>query len=106
MEMVLRTSGKLIEQPERCKPLTLNSFAVEGIEEVVNYARNNGAKIVRDVWQEKDEHGSVKFAQIQTFGDTTHTLVERGSYNGLFLPGFIETPLEVRTHEYPALFTV
>lgn len=75
------------------------AFAVENIQEVVNYARKNGAKIVRDVWSEKDEYGSVKFAQIQTFGDTTHTLVERGSYNGLFLPGYIATPLEVRILE-------
>lgn len=71
------------------------AFAVENIDEVVNYARENGAIIVRDVWQEKDANGLVKFAQIQTFGDTTHTLVEKVNYNGIFLPGYIQTPLEV-----------
>ena len=25
---------------------------------------------------------------MQTFGDTTHTLIERNGYNGLFLPGY------------------
>lgn len=28
------------------------------------------------------------FAKVQTFGDTTHTLIERNGYRGLFLPGY------------------
>lgn len=68
------------------------AFNVEDIDAVVSAARSRGATIVRDVWTEKDKNGSVRFAIIQTFGDTTHTLVERGSYKGLFLPGF-ELPL-------------
>lgn len=68
------------------------AFNVEDIEAVVSAARNHGATIVRDIWTEEDQNGLVRFAIIQTFGDTTHTLVERGSYKGLFLPGF-EPPL-------------
>lgn len=71
------------------------AFSVSGIESIVNHARAQGAKIVRDVWQESDKHGTVKFAQIQTFGDTTHLLVERIDYKGLFLPGYSEPTLEV-----------
>jgi hypothetical protein len=37
-------------------------------------------KVVRDIWTEEDEGGKVRFATIQTYGDTTHTLVER--YHG------------------------
>lgn len=32
--------------------------------------------------------GSITTATIQTYGDTTHTLVERSSYRGVFMPGF------------------
>lgn len=28
-------------------------------------------------------------ATIATYGDCEHTLVERGNYNGVFLPGFV-----------------
>ena len=35
-----------------------------------------------------DENGSVILATIKTYGDTTHTFVERSKYKGLFLPGY------------------
>ena len=35
-----------------------------------------------------DEHGQVVLSSIRTYGDTIHTFVERGHYNGPFLPGF------------------
>jgi len=34
----------------------------------------------------------VRFATVQTYGDTTHTLIQRKGYSGLFLPGY-EAPL-------------
>ena len=40
----------------------------------------------------KDENGSVWLATVRTYGDTTHTFVERSNYNGLFLPGFKPHP--------------
>ncbi|CAF1345313.1 unnamed protein product [Rotaria magnacalcarata] len=70
------------------------AFTVDNIEEVVEQARAKGGKIVKDVWTETDEHGSVKMACIQTYGDTTHTLVDRTAYSGLFLPGFQEHPMK------------
>jgi predicted enzyme related to lactoylglutathione lyase len=42
------------------------SFTVNNIEQVVEQAKAKGGKIVKDVWTEKDEHGSVKMACIQT----------------------------------------
>jgi len=48
-------------------------------------------KVVKDIWSEEDEGGSVRFATVQTYGDTTHTFVERAGYKGLFLPGY-KTP--------------
>ena len=49
---------------------------------------------MKDIWTETDEHGSVRMACIQTYGDTTHTLIERGDYTGLFLPNYREHPLK------------
>ena len=37
----------------------------------------------------------VRFARVQTYGDTTHTFIERGNYKGLFLPGYREARANV-----------
>src|SRR5205807_664919 len=39
-----------------------------------------------------DDHGRVTTASIATYGDTIHTFVERGAYDGPFLPGFRPEP--------------
>lgn len=36
----------------------------------------------------RDEHGEVTLAAIKTYGDTIHTLVERGNYKGVFMPRY------------------
>lgn len=71
-------------------------------------AVDRGAKVIREPWEESDSDGTVTYAAVQTvsfmdnsyhycingnlfqYGDTTHTFVERGKYNGKFLPGFGE----------------
>ncbi|KAB5567833.1 hypothetical protein PHYPO_G00237360 [Pangasianodon hypophthalmus] len=68
------------------------AFAVEDCESIVQKAREQGAIILKEPHVLEDEFGSVKLAVLQTYGDTTHTLVERNGYTGLFLPGF-HTPL-------------
>ncbi|RWS04895.1 4-hydroxyphenylpyruvate dioxygenase-like protein [Dinothrombium tinctorium] len=64
------------------------AFAVEDLDAIVAKAKDRGASIVKDVWEESDEHGKVRYAVVKTYGDTTHTLIERTHYKGLFLPGF------------------
>jgi len=51
-------------------------------------AVERGAIGVREPWEQSDEHGTVKMATIQAYGDTLHTFVERGAYRGPFLPGY------------------
>jgi len=68
------------------------AFSVEDIDAIVKRAKERGAQIVRDVWEESDEFGRVRFAMVKTYGDTTHTFVERSHYGGLFLPGFKRHP--------------
>ena len=43
---------------------------------------------MRDIWEESDDHGMCRFAMVQTYGDTTHTFIERQNYKGIFLPGY------------------
>lgn len=47
-----------------------------------------GAIVVKEPWEESDDSGTVKMAMIKTYGDTTHTLIDRSGYKGLFLPGY------------------
>uniref|UniRef100_A0A8C0ITC8 4-hydroxyphenylpyruvate dioxygenase n=2 Tax=Chelonoidis abingdonii TaxID=106734 RepID=A0A8C0ITC8_CHEAB len=68
------------------------AFEVEDCDFIVEKAKERGAVIVKEPWVEEDKYGKVKFAVIQTYGDTTHTLIENLNYKGLFLPGF-EPPL-------------
>lgn len=42
------------------------SFDVENIDFIVKTARERGAKIVKDIYEESDEFGTVRFATIQT----------------------------------------
>ena len=45
--------------------------------------------MIREIWEERDENGLVRFARVQTYGDTTHTFIELPPhYRGLFLPGY------------------
>ncbi|GAU98781.1 hypothetical protein RvY_09880 [Ramazzottius varieornatus] len=69
------------------------AFAVDDLDGIVQKAKEMGGQIVRDIWEETDQDGTVRFAIVQTYGDTTHTLVERGNYRGIFLPGYHVSPI-------------
>src|ERR1700754_163030 len=47
-----------------------------------------GARSVREPFEQRDEHGTVKLATIAAYGDTVHTFVERSNYSGAFMPSF------------------
>ena len=53
-------------------------------------AVERGATPVREPWEESDDHGTVRMATIETYGDTLHTFVERADYRGPFLPGYVQ----------------
>lgn len=42
------------------------AFSVEDLDAIVTAAKERGATVVRDTWQEEDEFGVVRFATIQT----------------------------------------
>jgi 4-hydroxyphenylpyruvate dioxygenase len=51
-------------------------------------AIERGAEGLRAPWDEEDEDGRLVRATIAAYGDTQHTFVERGGYNGAFAPGY------------------
>lgn len=65
------------------------AFAVEDLDGILQKARKRGVRVIKEIWEESDEFGTVRFAQVQTYGETTHTFIELPqNYQGLFLPGY------------------
>ena len=52
------------------------------------HAVEHGARGVMTPHWAEDEHGRVQLSSVATYGDTLHLFVERGGYDGPFLPGF------------------
>lgn len=64
------------------------AFTVEDCRHTFEVAKKRGAKVVMEVKELEDADGKLVLATVQTYGDTTHTFVERKNYNGLLMPGF------------------
>jgi 4-hydroxyphenylpyruvate dioxygenase len=64
------------------------AFEVDSVDAVYEAAVCNGAQAIASPRTSKDANGYVRMATIKTYGDTTHTLVERKQYSGVFLPGY------------------
>lgn len=47
------------------------AFSVEDLDAIVQAAKERGAKVVRDIWQEEDEFGVVRLATVQTVNNTS-----------------------------------
>jgi 4-hydroxyphenylpyruvate dioxygenase len=65
------------------------ALSVPDVEAAYAEAKKRGAILIREPYEEKDEHGVLKKAVIGTYGDTVHTLVERTNYKGVFAPGYV-----------------
>jgi 4-hydroxyphenylpyruvate dioxygenase len=64
------------------------ALSVPDVEHAYREATTRGATGVREPWEERDDHGTIRFAQIATYGETLHTFVDRSSYDGPFAPGY------------------
>jgi 4-hydroxyphenylpyruvate dioxygenase len=64
------------------------AFSVNDLDAIVEKARAAGATIVREIWEESDKDGTVRMATVQSYGNVTHTLIERDNYKGPFLPNY------------------
>src|SRR5438552_605823 len=65
------------------------AIEVPSAEAAYAYATAHGARGVAAPETVEDDHGKAVLATIATYGDTVHTLVERSSYSGPYLPGYI-----------------
>jgi 4-hydroxyphenylpyruvate dioxygenase len=68
------------------------AFTVDNCKAIYDKAIANGAKSIRAPTVEADENGKVVIATIATYGDMTHTFVERTEYKGVFLPNYVPHP--------------
>ena len=64
------------------------ALSVPDVDHAWHEATTRGAEGVVAPHDTSDEHGTVRMATIKTYGETLHTFVERGGYDGPFLPGY------------------
>lgn len=73
------------------------AFWVDDAREAFQKAVERGAVPAREPEVLADADGEIVIAAVRTYGDTVHSMVERRSYGGPFLPGFVA----VRPHYQP-----
>jgi len=64
------------------------AFEVDDVDEIYSLAVERGGKGIAPPRTLRDGDGYVRTATVQTYGETTHTLIDRKNYHGPFLPGF------------------
>ncbi|MBA3762101.1 MAG: 4-hydroxyphenylpyruvate dioxygenase [Chthoniobacterales bacterium] len=64
------------------------ALKVEDATSAWNETTTRGGQSYLEPTTLQDENGRVVMSGIHTYGDTVHLFVERGDYNGVFMPGF------------------
>jgi 4-hydroxyphenylpyruvate dioxygenase len=64
------------------------ALEVDDVRAAYEEACARGASAVTPPTLLEDEHGVYEFATIRAYGDTTHSLVNRDRYRGVFAPGY------------------
>lgn len=64
------------------------AFEVDDVKALYVNAVAKGAMSVQEPITVSDKDGELVTATIKTYGDTTHTFVERTKYHGAFMPGY------------------
>jgi len=64
------------------------AFEVDDAAAMYKEALVNGVQGVHEPTVLRDDCGEVTVATVKTYGDTTHTFIQRSGYWGVFLPGF------------------
>jgi 4-hydroxyphenylpyruvate dioxygenase len=78
-------SGRLVQHGDGVMDIALD---VVDVPETYRKATERGATGVTPPTLLEDEHGVYEYATIRTYGDTTHTFVNRDRYRGAFAPGY------------------
>ncbi|MEY2418977.1 MAG: 4-hydroxyphenylpyruvate dioxygenase [Actinomycetota bacterium] len=71
------------------------AWLVDDVHAAFDAAVARGARVVREPWEESDAtHGTLRLAQIGTYGETVHTFVDRARYAaGHLEPGYSDENL-------------
>src|SRR5687767_2324398 len=64
------------------------ALKVEDATSAWNETTKRGGKSYMEPTTLQDENGRVVMSGIHTYGETVHLFIERGDYNGIFMPGF------------------
>jgi len=67
------------------------AFHVDDAKACYNACIERGAQSALEPNDISDENGSVTQAAICTYGDTIHSFISHNDYDGIFLPGFVES---------------
>jgi 4-hydroxyphenylpyruvate dioxygenase len=67
------------------------ALSVPDVDAAYGEATARGAAGLTEPHDAADAHGTVRTADIATYGDVIHRFVDRGDYFGPFLPGFVPT---------------
>ncbi len=67
-------------------------FQVDDADRAFDEAVRRGAEPATEPHDVSDEHGTIRRGAIHTYGDTLHSFLSLGDYNGPFLPGFVARP--------------
>jgi 4-hydroxyphenylpyruvate dioxygenase len=65
------------------------ALEVIDVDRCIEHARQQGATVLEEPHDVSDEHGTIRCAAIATYGETRHTLIDRSSYVGPYLPGYV-----------------
>jgi 4-hydroxyphenylpyruvate dioxygenase len=85
----LRSSGAIAEHVQRHGDgVRVIALWVNDADRAWRETTSRGAVSVDEPHVLSDEHGQVVLSSIRTYGDTIHTFVQRGDYDGPFLPGY------------------
>lgn len=64
------------------------ALEVDDVRRAYHAAVERGGVGVVGPTAQQDEYGTLEFATIRTYGDTTHTFINRDRYQGVFAPGY------------------
>jgi 4-hydroxyphenylpyruvate dioxygenase len=80
------------------------AFAVDDAAKAWEHTTRHGAKSAFEPRTMEDEHGKVIVSGIHTYGDVTHTFVQREGYQGTFLPGYAAVESRIKADPVGFLF--
>jgi 4-hydroxyphenylpyruvate dioxygenase len=74
------------------------AFGVDNAQAAWEHTTKNGATAAFEPTTLEDENGKVVIAGIHTYGEVTHTFVQRDGYKGTYLPGYAPATSPVKVN--------